>query len=99
MSELLTIATATELTETEIDNALQLVADAEAVDRMKARRSCCATASARRPHPTTRHVLVSEVSSCGGTPSWSPGSTGAPASPWSLRAIGSEALAPCCCSG
>ena len=52
MSELLTIAMATELTETEIDNAL-LVADAEAVDRMKALNEA-AVLRLRRPHPTTQ---------------------------------------------
>jgi mycothiol synthase len=59
MSELLTIATATELTETEIDGVLQLVADAEAVDQMKALNEA-AVLRLRRPHPTTQHVLVSE---------------------------------------
>ena len=59
MSELLTIAMATELTETEIYGVLQLVADAEAVDQMKALNEA-AVLRLRRPHPTTQHVLVSE---------------------------------------
>jgi mycothiol synthase len=59
MSELLTIAMATELTETEIDGVLQLVADAEAVGQMKALNEA-AVLRLRRPHPTTQHVLVSE---------------------------------------
>jgi mycothiol synthase len=59
MSELLTIAMSTELTETEIDGVLQLVADAEAVDQMKALNEA-ALLRLRRSHPTTQHVLVSE---------------------------------------
>ena len=54
MSELLTIATATELTETEIDNALQLVADAEAVDRRRLSMKLPATAAASAPDYATR---------------------------------------------
>ena len=59
MSELLTIAVATELTETEIAGVVQLVADAEAVDHMRALNEA-ALLQLRRPHPTTQHVLVSE---------------------------------------
>ena len=59
MSELLTIAVATELTETEIDGVLRLVADAEAVDQMRALNEA-ALLRLRRPHPTTQHLLVSE---------------------------------------
>ena len=59
MSELLTIAMATELSETEIEGVLRLVADAEAVDQMKALNEA-AVLRLRRPHPTTQHVLVSE---------------------------------------
>ena len=59
MSELLTIAMATELSEKEIEGVLGLVADAEAVDQMKALNEA-AVLRLRRPHPTTRHVLVSE---------------------------------------
>jgi len=59
MSELLTIAVATELTETEIAGVVQLVADAEAVDHMRALNEA-ALLRLRRPHPTTQHVLVSE---------------------------------------
>jgi mycothiol synthase len=59
MSELLTIAMTTELTETEINGVLQLVADAEAVDQMKAFNEA-AMLRLRRPHPTTQHLLVSE---------------------------------------
>ena len=60
MSELLTIAIATELTETEINGVLQLVADAEAVDHMKALNEA-AVLRLRRAHPTTHHLLVSEA--------------------------------------
>ena len=59
MSELLTIAVATELTETEINGVLRLVADAEAVDHMRALNEA-ALLRLRRPHPTTQHLLVSE---------------------------------------
>jgi mycothiol synthase len=59
MSELLTITMATELSETEIEGVLRLVADAEAVDQMKALNEA-AVLRLRRPHPTTQHVLVSE---------------------------------------
>src|SRR4249919_1915033 len=59
MSELLTIAVATELTETGIKGVLRLVADAEAVDRMPALNEA-ALLRLRRPHPTTKHILVSE---------------------------------------
>jgi mycothiol synthase len=59
MSELLTIAVATELTKTEIAGVVQLVADAEAVDHMRALNEA-ALLRLRRPHPTTQHVLVSE---------------------------------------
>ena len=97
MSELLTIATATELTETEIDNALQLVADAEAVDHMKAlnEAACCGFGVRTRP----RDVLVSEDEQLVGYAQLESGPSGAPASSWSLLAIGGEASAPCCCSG
>ena len=60
MSEVPTIAVATELTETEIDNVLQLVADAEAVDQMKPLNEA-AVLRLRRAHPTTQHFLVSEA--------------------------------------
>jgi mycothiol synthase len=59
MSELLTIDLATELTETEIAGVVRLVADAEAVDHMRALNEA-ALLRLRRPHPTTQHVLVSE---------------------------------------
>ena len=59
MSELLTIAVATELTETEINGVLRLVADAEAVDHMRALNEA-ALLRLRRPHLTTQHLLVSE---------------------------------------
>jgi mycothiol synthase len=59
MSELLTIAVATELTESEIKGVVRLVADAEAVDRMRALNEA-ALLRLRRPHPTTKHILVSE---------------------------------------
>ena len=60
MSEVPTIAVATELTETEIDDVLQLVADAEAVDQMKPLNEA-AVLRLRRAHPTTQHFLVSEA--------------------------------------
>ena len=59
MSELLTIAVVAELTETEINSVLQLVADAEPVDQMRALNEA-AMLRLRRPHPTTQHLLVSE---------------------------------------
>ena len=59
MSELLIIAVAAELTETEINGVLQLVADAEPVDQMRALNEA-ALLRLRRPHLTTRHLLVSE---------------------------------------
>ena len=59
MSELLTIEVAAELTETEINGVLQLVADAEPVDQMRALNEA-ALLRLRRLHLTTRHLLVSE---------------------------------------
>jgi mycothiol synthase len=59
MSELLTVAVAAELTETEVNGVLKLVADAEAVDHMRALNEA-ALLQLRRPHPTTQHLLVSE---------------------------------------
>jgi mycothiol synthase len=59
MSELLTVAVATELTATEIDGVLRLVADAEAVDQMRALNEA-ALLRLRRAHPTTQHLLVAE---------------------------------------
>jgi mycothiol synthase len=52
-------AVADELSETEINGVLRLVADAEAVDRISALNEA-ALLRLRRPHPTTRHVLISE---------------------------------------
>jgi mycothiol synthase len=57
VSELLTIAVASELTEDEITGVLKLVADAEAVDQMKALNEA-AVLRLRRPHLTTQHLLV-----------------------------------------
>jgi mycothiol synthase len=57
--ELLTIAVASELTEDEIYGVLKLVADAEAVDQMKALNEA-AVLRLRRPHTTTQHLLVRE---------------------------------------
>jgi mycothiol synthase len=59
MSEPLTVAVAAELTETEASGVLKLVADAEAVDHMRALNEA-ALLQLRRPHPTTQHMLVSE---------------------------------------
>ena len=59
MSKLLTIAVVPELTADETNRVLQLMADAEAVDQMKALNEA-AVLRLRRPHPTTQHLLVSE---------------------------------------
>ena len=59
MSKLLTISVATELSGIEINSVLRLVADAEAVDQIRALNEA-ALLRLRRTHPTTRHVLVSE---------------------------------------
>jgi mycothiol synthase len=59
MPELLAVSVATELTETEINGVLALVNAAEAVDHIRALNEA-ATLRLRRPHPTTRHLLVSE---------------------------------------
>ena len=59
MSKLLTISVATELSGTEINSVLRLVADAEAVDQIPGLNEA-ALLRLRRTHPTTRHVLVSE---------------------------------------
>ena len=59
MSKLLTISVTTELSGTEINSVLRLVADAEAVDQIPALNEA-ALLRLRRTHPTTRHVLVSE---------------------------------------
>ncbi len=59
MSEVLTIATAAELTEPEVNDVLRLVADAEAVDEVWTLNEA-ALLRLRRPHPTTQHLLVSE---------------------------------------
>lgn len=59
MSKLLTVAVAPKLSEGEINGVLQLMADAEAVDHMKALNEA-AVLRLRRRHPTTQHLLVSE---------------------------------------
>ena len=59
MSKLLTVAVAPKLSEDEINGVLQLMADAEAVDHMKALNEA-AVLRLRRRHPTTQHLLVSE---------------------------------------
>ncbi|HEX5907459.1 MAG TPA: mycothiol synthase [Propionibacteriaceae bacterium] len=59
MSKLLTVAVAPKLTEDETNGVLQLMADAEAVDAMKALNEA-ALLRLRRPHSTTQHILVSE---------------------------------------
>jgi len=53
------VAVADELSETEINGVLRLVADAETVDRISALNEA-ALLRLRRPHPTTQHILVSE---------------------------------------
>jgi mycothiol synthase len=59
MSKLLTVDVAPKLSEDEINGVLQLMADAEAVDHMKALNEA-AVLRLRRRHPTTQHLLVSE---------------------------------------
>jgi mycothiol synthase len=59
VSKVLGVAVADELSETEINGVLRLVADAEAVDRISALNEA-ALLRLRRPHPTTQHILVSE---------------------------------------
>jgi mycothiol synthase len=56
---LLTISVAAELTEIEINDVLHLVADAKARNHTPALNEA-ALLRLRRPHPTTKHVLVSE---------------------------------------
>ena len=56
---MLGVAVADELSETEINGVLRLVADAKAVDRISALNEA-ALLRLRRPHPTTQHILVSE---------------------------------------
>ena len=58
MSKLLTVAVAPKLSEDEINGVLQLMADAEAVDHMKALNEA-AVLRLRRRHPTTQHLQVS----------------------------------------
>ncbi len=59
MSTLLTIAVVSQLSEAEITRVLRLRTDAEAVDHLVALNEA-AVLRLRRPHPTTRHLLVSE---------------------------------------
>ena len=59
MSELVTIAVAAELTEPEVNGVLRLVAAAEAVDQVRALNEA-ALLRLRRPHPNTKHLVVSE---------------------------------------
>lgn len=59
MSELVTIAVAAELTGPEMNGVLRLVAAAEAVDQVRALNEA-ALLRLRRPHPATKHLLVSE---------------------------------------
>jgi mycothiol synthase len=59
VSKVLSVAVADELSETEINGVLRLVADAEAVDMISALNEA-ALLRLRRPHPTTQHILVSE---------------------------------------
>jgi mycothiol synthase len=59
MSEPLTVAVAAELTEPEVTGVLKLVADAEPIDHMRALNEA-ALLRLRRPHPTTKHLLISE---------------------------------------
>jgi mycothiol synthase len=59
VSTLLTIAVTTQLTETEINSVLRLLADVEAVDQVPALNEA-ALLQLRRRHPTTEHLLVNE---------------------------------------
>jgi mycothiol synthase len=59
MSTLLTIAVVSQLSEAEITSVLRLRTDAEAVDHLVALNEA-AVLRLRRPHPTTRHLLISE---------------------------------------
>jgi len=59
MSTLLTIAVVSQLSEAEITSVLRLRNDAEAVDHLVALNEA-AVLRLWRPHPTTRHLLVSE---------------------------------------
>jgi mycothiol synthase len=59
VSTLLTAAVVSRLSEAEINSVLRLRADAEAVDQIVALNEA-AVLRLRRPHPTTRHLLVSE---------------------------------------
>jgi mycothiol synthase len=59
MSTLLTIAVVSQLSEAEITSVLRLRTDAEAVDHLVALNEA-AVLRLWRPHPTTRHLLVSE---------------------------------------
>jgi len=59
VSTLLTIAVTTQLTETEINSVLRLLADVEAVDQVQAFNEA-ALLQLRRRRPTTEHLLVSE---------------------------------------
>jgi mycothiol synthase len=59
VSTLLTVAVVSQLSEAEINSVLRLRADAEAVDQIVALNEA-AVLRLRRPHRTTRHLLVSE---------------------------------------
>lgn len=59
MSTLLTVAVVSQLSEVEISSVLRLQTDAETVDQIVALNEA-AVLRLRRPHPTTRHLLVSE---------------------------------------
>jgi mycothiol synthase len=78
VSTLLTVAVVSRLSEAEINSVLRLRADAEAVDQKVALNEA-AVLRLRRPHPTTRHLLVSEDGDLAGYaqlelgPEWSTG--------------------------
>lgn len=78
MSTLLTISVVTKLIETEINSVLRLLTEAAAVDHTPALNEA-ALLRLRRPHPTTRHLLVSEDGDLAGYaqlesgPEWSAG--------------------------
>jgi mycothiol synthase len=78
VSTLLTISVVTKLIETEINSVLRLLTEAAAVDHTPALNEA-ALLRLRRPHPTTRHLLVSEDGDLAGYaqlesgPEWSAG--------------------------
>jgi hypothetical protein len=99
VSTLLTVAVTTQLSESEINSVLRLVADAAAVDGVWALNEA-ALLQLRRTHPTSKHVLVNENEELGGLPPcWSPDLSRARHNSWSLRTTAVRALVLSFCSG